>query len=432
MALRTWRALRRAAVCISSGAALSVALAACNESLDGSAGCPLACGNVSPQIQTITLNGIALDTTVPADLGLGSGTEMLLSNRGDTLDTRVIARFDTLPTVTLTSSGSTTSTAAISFVDSAYLRLHFDTTQVGATVPVTISAYDVDTTAGNDTSVATLAPLFTPERFIGSITFPFGKPTDTASIAIPSAFMLGKIQAHKRLRIGLRISSTQSASARILSTETLEGPEITMRISQDNTIAGIALTAYSTTPVDDKIVAGNLADFTLLVIGTLAPPDTILAVGGLPVERTYFRFNLPSLIVDSAIIVRATLVLTQAPGATPDQADTMLVYPSIVVAGGIVTDPGRAAQIISSTLVTMEPLVTHPEDIGVKEIEIAPVFPAWAVQNETEFPRAIVLRSGQEALSPQQARFYSSEALDPSKRPQLRISYTLRTRVGAP
>jgi hypothetical protein len=387
------------------------------------------CANDSSTIHTVVLNAISLDTTLAANLGLGSETLMLLSSRGDTLDTRVIVRFDTLPLITSTAADTT---VPITFVDSVYLRLRFDSLAAGATIPITISAYDVDTSATNDTAVAVLAPLFTPARFIGSKTFAPGTLVDTGSIALPRAFILGKIQGRQRLRIGLRISASQSVSARVLSTETLEGPYLTMRVSQDTSIAAVSQSAYSATPVDNKVVAGNISDFTLLVIGTPLPAGPYLAVGGLPVSRTYFRFNLPSLLVDSATVVRATLLLTQLPGATPDEADTMLVQPNIVVAGGVVADPGRAAQIFSSTLVTMEPLVTHPQDTGVKEVEVAPVFPAWALQNETNFPRAIVLRSGQENLSPQQALFYSSEATDTAKRPKLRISYTLRARVGTP
>lgn len=409
-------------------------MAACNESLDSSGGCPLVCANSQAQIQTVVLNGIALDMTVPADLGLGSESEMLLSNRGDTLDTRVIVRFDSLPIVANTNSSST---APITSVDSVYLHFWIDTSLAGPGVPVTIEAYDVDTSATNDTSVATLTALFTPGRFLGAKTFTAGTYPDTAIIALPNATILSKLQARQRLRIGLRIVPSQSsATARIYSTTDPRGrsPHLTMRVRQstDTLSTYVYLYPLSTTPADNKTVSSNLADFTLTVIGTPVPTGAYLAVGGLPVSRTYLRFNLPSMIVDSAIIVRATLVLTQVPGAIPDQADTMLIQPNIVLAGSIIDDPARAAQIISTAVARTEPLVTHPMDAGIKEIEIAPIFPYWALQNEANYPRAIVLHSGAEVLSPQQSLFWSSEAPDTANRPKLRISYTLRSRIGTP
>jgi hypothetical protein len=355
---------------------------------------------------------------------------MLLSSRGDTLDTRVVIRFDSLPLEAVHSASSST-LAPIDTVNNALLHLRLDSLAATAAVPVTISAYEVDTSATTDTSVATLTPLFVSQHFIGSKTFTAG--ADTVSIPILDTLVLARLKAGKPLRIGLRISANASVSTHVYATESLLTPTtLTFRVSADTTIPRVAIVPRSATPGNDKIVSGNLGDFTLIVVGTSVPSTSFLAVGGLPASRTYLRFNIPSRIIDSSIVVRATLLLTQFQNTSPDYADSMLVQPNIVVAGAVVTDTARAAQVISSRLVTMEPLVTFPQSSGIKEIEVAPVFPAWALQNESAFPRALVLRSAQEALSPQQALFYSSEALDPLVHPKLRISYTFRSRIGTP
>jgi hypothetical protein len=430
MGLLRWRALQGVSAAIGIGA-LSVLLAGCGENLDGSSGCPLVCNDVSSQIQTVTLDAITVDTTVPADLGLGTESLMLLSSRGDTLDTRVIIRFDSLPLEAVHSTSSST-LVLIDSVNTALLHLRFDSLAATATVPVTVSAYELDTSATPDTAVATLAPLFVPAHFIGAKTFAPGTLADTVSIPISDTLVLAKIKARTPLRIGLRISANKSVSAHVYATESGLPPALTFRVSADTTVPVVGLTPYSATPAEDKIVSGNQSDFTLIVIGTTTPSASFLAIGGLPASRTYLRFNIPLRLIDSSNVVRATLLLTQALSTSPDQTDSMLVQPNIGVAGATITDVGRAAQIISATLVTMEPLVTFPPSTGLKEIEVAPVFVAWALQQPSVFPRALVLRGGQEAIAPQQVLFYSSRAADPSVRPKLRISYTLRARIGTP
>ena len=430
MELERWRTFRGVAAVMGIGA-FSLLLAGCGESLDGSKGCPLVCDNVSAQLQTVTLDAVTIDATVPADLGLGTETFMLLSNRGDTLDTRVVVRFDSLPLEAQTTAASTT-VAPIDTVNTTLLHIRFDTIAATASVPVTVSVYDIDTSATTDTSVATLAPLFAQPHQIGSKTFAPGTLRDTVSIPISDALVLSKIKTGQPLRVGLRISSSKSVSAHVYAVESLQGPTLTFRVSADTTVPVIGLIPYSRTPVGDKIVSSNQSDFTLIVIGTPTPSPSLLAVGGLPASRTYFRFNVPLRIIDSSIVVRATLLLQQRPSVSPDQADSMLVVPNIVVAGAAVSDTGRAAQIISTRVVATEPLVTFPQSAGTKEIEVAPIFGVWALQDESAFPRAIVLRGGQEALAPQQALFYSSEATDTALRPKLRITYTLRARIGTP
>ncbi len=428
---REWT-LRRTAVVVAS-ATVMAGFAGCSENVDGTAGCPTVCTDVSSQIQTVTLDAVTTDTTVPANLGIGSESLMLLASRGDTLDTRVIVRFDTLPSQTQIRAGSDT-LVPITTVDSVYLKLQFDSLGAANTDSVTLTVYDVDTTAGNDTAVAVLAPLFSLARRITSQSYAPGKLVDTTRIKLPNALMLSKIQGGKPLRIGLRItaSHSHSVSARLLSSATIGGPQLTLRVSADTAIRDTTISPHSKTPMGDKIVAGNLSDFTLVVNGMPPPPATTLAIGGVPASRAYLRFNVPLRILDSSIVVRATLLLTQLPSASPGLADSMLVQPRVVVAGAAVTDPARAAQIISSTLVGTEPLVTFPHGSGVKEVEVAPLFRVWALQAEAAFPRALVLQSGQEGLSPQQALFYSSRAPDTTVHPKLRISYTLRARIGTP
>ncbi|PYO08122.1 MAG: hypothetical protein DMD30_08985, partial [Gemmatimonadetes bacterium] len=99
-------------------------------------------------------------------------------------------RFASLP-VRFVPAGDTSQ--LIKSVDIAYIQLRIDTLSIKGAEPVTIEAYDVDTTA-NDTSSAAILALFRPDRFISSQTFARAELTDTLKYYISNSALLAKIQ----------------------------------------------------------------------------------------------------------------------------------------------------------------------------------------------------------------------------------------------
>jgi hypothetical protein len=410
---------------------IGLAASGCTEKLDGSAGCPLTCVDQSVQIQTVTLDAVQVDSTVLGGLGKGTEQQMLVASRGDTLDTRAVIRFDTLPSKSKTSTADTG--IAIAYLDSAYLKLRVDSAAYAIGVPVTVGVYDVDdSTAVDDTSSSTVGPLFAPSRLIIEQQYAPGALVDSINIRLPGAFVLAKAKAHARLRLGLRATASKSVEFRILSQESGFGPTLSTRISPDTSVAAIVMAPYSVTPTTNLSIAQSLGDFTVVVKGTPPPPAGMLTVGGLPGTRAYLSFNVPPLISDSSLVVAATLVLTQEASASPDPTDSMSIEPYLVLAGPGVSDPSKAAQIVApATVLGLSPLKTPPGSSGVREVQIGPVFKYWGIQTAAELPRAIVLQSVQEDYSGQQVFFYSSSSA-PELRPKLRISYTPRSKVGVP
>jgi hypothetical protein len=216
-------------------AALFISFASCSENLDSSGVCSVLCPPVGGEIQNITIDAIALDTTVQALSGLGTEPGLLLASRGDTLDTRIVIRFDSLPK-TFTPTGDTAQ--SIATVDSAYVQLRLDTLAIKGTGPVTIEAYDVDTTA-NDTSAAAILALFRPDRFISSQTFARTELKDTVNYLISDSAVLAKIQSASRLRIGLRATGTTSSQLRFVSVEGGLPPILYFRATPDTATARI-------------------------------------------------------------------------------------------------------------------------------------------------------------------------------------------------
>ena len=408
-----------------SAGCLILALGSCSEKLDSSAACAILCPPVGGHVQNVTLDAVVLDTTVQSFSGLGAGPSLLLASRGDTLDARIIIRFDSLPSTFV--EGADTA-KAITLVDSAYILMRLDTTSIKGSDPVTIEAYDVDTTA-NDTSTAAVLALFRPDRFLSSQSFTRAQLTDSLRYFISNAAVLAKLQAKAPFRVGLRAVSPPSSQLRFQSSETISPPLLRFRVSADTAVRPIIVRPRSKTPADDAIAAANLADYTVFAVRPPAAPLSDLTVGGLPARRTYVRFDIPSSIIDSSTIVRATLLLNQLPNALLDPTDTVVILPALVVAGAAVTDPTKAAQIVTD--IALDTVVARPGDAGLKEIELARALLVWRSQKPAETPRAVILRTANEGGSALEIRFSSLEAAA-LLRPRLRISYTKQVPLGLP
>lgn len=413
--------------------ASSALLSSCSEKLSTEAGCPILCPDQSGTVQNVSLEATTLDTTVASASGVGTELGLLIAARGDSLDTRGIIRFDTLPS-RFRPLASDTTTKPVTSVDSAFLTMRVDTSALKLAGSVTIEAYDVDTTYASDSTVADtltapLLALFRPDRLIGSQTYTRAQIKDTLKYAISNAAVLDKSKAGKRLRIGLLAKSSSSVQIRIYSAEGSSPARLSYRVSPDTTVHPFLVSPYSRTPFGQTTVAGHLSDFTIIAKSPSPAPPQTLNMGGLPPTRIYMRFDIPRAILDSSTVVRAALVLTQIPNRTIDPADSVTLAPGLVLAGTAVTDPTRAAQILAE--ISLNPLRFAVGDSGTKAIELAPIFGYWRGLDAANTPRALVLRSASEGTSPLQARFFSMES-PAALRPRLLISFIRRTPLGLP
>jgi len=405
---------------------LTAIAAACTEKLDNSAGCPILCPDQGGAIETVTLDAISLDSTVSALTGQGTETSLLLANRGDTLDARAVIRFDSIP-ASFRRPGADTTAFDITAPDSVVLRMIIDTLGAKLPGPLTLDLYDVDTDAA-DTLIAPVAALFRSDRLIVSSTLEKTALKDTIRVTLPPSIIVAKKGG--RLRIGIRARSTGSVQVRLYSQEGATVPsQLTFRATPDTAVAKITVNPYSKTPANNPILATSLADYTLLVKGTPLGPPTALNVGGLPASRVYLRFNVPSFLIDSVDVIRATLLLTQIPNSGLDATDTVSIIPNVSLAAVAVTDVAKAAQI--TAIGSTDTLRVQPGGSGLRTLEVASIVNIWRFQKVAETPRAVVLISTREGQSPLEGRFFSIEAA-PSQRPRLRISYSTRNSTGLP
>jgi hypothetical protein len=419
-------------VLILLGFAVAVSLGACGEKLEAGAACPLLCPQQDVQLKDTTIEAIAVDSSLPGFPIIGEEEPLLLAARLDTLDTRVIFRFDSLPKTF--SHPSAPADSFVTHIDSATVRIILDTvTRVGVprlpTAPVTIELYDVDSPA--DTVAADLLPLFNSSRLLGSKTFaPESLAKDTLFLPVAPEAVLGKVVNATHLRIGLRLVASQSTQLRIHSSTA----PATLRFKPaSDTAVNVALLSH--TPTDSTLsqLRSDLADYVITAKNLAIPPAGTISMGGFPARRTYMRFDLPSKIVDSSTVVRATLTLTQFPMRTSAGAlDSFGIYPFPITAGAVLTDIPRLMRLINvNTLGAVDSLRVVPADSGTRRLELVNLVRVWKNTKPEQTQRALVLTIGAEGINPAIAAFFASEA-GAALRPRLQLTYVPRVTLGLP
>lgn len=417
-------------------------VAACSEDLESGAGCPALCPQQPIELRDTLVEAIVIDSTVAGFPAIGFEESLLLANHGDSLETRVIVRFDSLPGEYTAPNVSTPE--PITFVDSATIRLKLTYPLRDSTTTFTVLAYDVDTllppASTADTMVSTLAPLFRPERLLGSVTVTPNALTDsTIHVPISSERLLQIITDTARLRVGFAIQDGPSASVRLAGIGDASMLSVRFRVSADTTVPPFVVRPLSRTPTTESFTAAALADYQMTFRGPPpVPPTGLIAVGGAPGRRTYLRFDLPSGIVDSARVVRASLVLTQAPNlASPVRDDSVTVLPDVIVADSTITNLERLMRFTSRVFAVgteraaVPVLRLTPAGSGQHTVEMAALIAAWTGLAKKDIPRALVLRLEDEGQVGGMILFHSTEAAA-ELRPRLRLTYAPRLEFGLP
>jgi hypothetical protein len=410
------------------GGAVVAAIAACADNPEAGKSCPLLCPQQSITLRDTTVDAIVSDSTVNGLPSIGLETYMMLSSHRDTVDTRAIIRYDTIQQ-NYTKGGFD---STITHIDTAQLVMPIvrDTLHK-LSAPITIEAYNVDTTA-TDTVASILGALFRPNRFLGSKTFVPDSVTDTLRIPISTDTVLDRILKGTRLRVGLRVVSSAGVDLRVGTMQSTTPVTLRLKVSLDTSVTPLTVSPFSNTPVDQTFLSGPLADFTIVVKGNTVTPFGLIAVGGIPSRRTFFRFDVPSRIVDSTTVVRASLLLTQMPNRRISPRESIYVYPVPVLAGPTITDISSALQFIGvNGQFGLDSVTMAPADSGVRSFELVGLVRTWKGQSTSVSPRTVALRSGGEGSLPAEFDFFSTKAA-PALRPRLRITYIPPFPYGLP
>ncbi|HEY6218523.1 MAG TPA: hypothetical protein VIV65_00615, partial [Gemmatimonadaceae bacterium] len=413
-------------------AALATALivAACSEDVQGGSACPLLCPQDQPPLQEVILDAITYDTSIASFPDIGVEPTLILAHAGDTLDARIITRYDTLPTKYTFSGNDST----ITHLDSAWIqavRVPGDSVVKRIEDSATIEVYDV-TGAGNDTTAATLNAQFIPANKIGSLGLKAGDNPDTLRIPVDTNHVLARIQdsTHK-MRVGVRLVSTGSAELRLISQNLNQGLRLQIKPNMDTSVHTIDVGPSSDYPTALDNLRGALMDFGYVASGRAMPAAT-LRVGGLPSRRVLLKFKVPAAIVDSSAVIRATLFMTQRRAPVANGGDTIMMRPAVVLSSSLITNPHLALEFAGvQAQFPTDSVRLVPKDSGLRKIDVVQIVRSWRGQDTVKTPRAIALVLDGEGTQAAGIDFFSIEA-PVGVRPQLRITYATKPSSGRP
>jgi hypothetical protein len=412
--------------------AAAALFASCDEQLDSGMACPVLCPPATA-VRDTTILAVAMDTSLGNFPPLGAELRFFIATLGDTLETWGVIRYDSLPgTFRFANAAEDVPIVEVDTGSVLKLRLSTNDTLGG---PVTVELYDVDLGGPDDTDPAIAANAFIPERMISSQTFEAASLKDSLRVPVPPSWLLSKILTRppdNRARIGVRVAPTGQARLLAFTSNAGGAPLLEFRPSPDDTVALVTMGPRSKFPAE-PFVAEDLADYLIVAKAPPDPPFDVLRVGGMPPRRAYLRFDIPSSILDSASIVRATLLLTQRPSPfSPDSRDTVSLQQFAVTAGPSVTDISRALFFLSICAICRGDSVHFvPADSGVRAIEMIGLVRSWRSTNPNRTVRAMALRSAREGEDGRHADFFSIEAPF-DVRPRLRLTYVPKQQPGIP
>jgi len=411
---------------------LVLAITSCEERLESGLACPALCPQQVASLKDTTLYPVEFDTSITGFPATGNEPLLILVTMPGTFDARGIVRFDTIPPV-FRHKGAATDSELVA-IEKAFIKLRVakaDT--LGPDVTIEIYDVDVDTTgvgAVDDTTLAVLLPLFTPSRLLGARTFAAESLKDSVSIPIDSGRLIDKIRTPSigRLRIGIRAFGASPVSMAVFSTNGGASPLLFIRPSADTTVEDITLGAYSRTPADPT-TAAEVVDFQLIALAPPPPPPSTIRIGGTPGRRAYLRFNIPTEILDSSSVVRATLELTQRPNpGAPNASDTAGILPFELLTSSAITDVRRA---LSFKGFGLDSAATAPKDSGARSFEMIDAMRRWRFTTADRTPRAIAVQATREGISGWHVDFFSRTA-PLAVRPRLRVTYMPQPKPGLP
>jgi hypothetical protein len=419
--------------------ALLLALTACTEQTTAPGVCPDFCpGGQIGVVDTIFTDMIERDTAFSGYVEATGGEVMAVADVPGAVDSRAIFRMNAMPTSIVLHD---TTTSPI-IVDSARLQiqiLHRDTSATNLWLKLYRLPLDIDST----TTFAQVTPPFT-DSIVDSVNvnalLSAPKIGDTATVRIWGDTIQTDSAGHVLL-VGadsslILYTDLDTAQARFVAADSGR-VAFGYRVSPDsaNTIAlgtsdngrGPRLTWFfnfldsTSTKKDSSLSRGPI--FDSFVFNPPTPPiDSNLAIGGAPAARSLLRVKIPTLLRDSADVVRATLIMIPVgpvPGAPADSFT--------ILARAVIADLG-AKSPLSTNRDFFGTHVVHLNAADTLRMELTDLVRSWAL--DSTLASALMLGQAPEGGSYTQIRFYSTRA--PAFRPTLHITFVRRYAFGAP
>lgn len=270
---------------------------------------------------------------------------------------------------------------------------------------------DVDTT----TSFDDVSPFFDDSVRIGTVTVPDSITAGRVSAILPGDAFPTLVEDSLIAAVGLALT-TPSGFVDLGTLNADELNTILIRHVQVDTAGGFTEAQLDTTGVSmDNYVFPALPD----------QGDTELLVGGAPAARSILRSALPTDVVDSSNVLRATLLMVPSVQVIGAPSDTVFLQAQAVAA-----DVGAKSPVVEIDVDTLSfgranVLVGSADTV---RIDITHIVRSWGL--DASRPRSMMLLVGEEAATWAEFRLFSSAAA--AGGPILHVTYAPPIDRGLP
>lgn len=166
-----------------------------------------------------------------------------------------------------------------------------------------LALHEIPITVDSATSYGDMTSFFQDSTLVATLPVPDSLVKDTVAATFPAGALRHFGPDSLKIGIGVRISSPDPAFVSLASTDSVVSARITLFMQLDSTAGTTRVTRSESRILTFRTFVADSAGF---------PPPAGLAVGGTAGARAFVKLNLPASIVDSTLVVRATLLLPPA------------------------------------------------------------------------------------------------------------------------
>ncbi len=384
--------------------ALLLFAAACSaERVTAPGVCPQFCAGVSiTSRDTVLTTAVYGDSTYTGYVQPFTANELIITS-GGTNSRAVLRFFRLLDTIQINLND--TSRRPVVATDS--FRVMVVTGRRSRLTGLTLSLYRLPYTVDTTSTYTDVAPYFADSMFIRDFPVADSVTFDSLFISIPTTALAPVPGDSGRYALGIALKSPTPAYLALGAAEGFVGATLSRFVQVDS---------IPTVRAKRETVVSAALD-THIAPPTGAVPAGVLAIGGAPSARTFFRFNVPNAIIDSSNVVRATLLLIPAAPATGAPGDTLVLLPH-----GVSSDIGPKSPVqqavVDSSGITGARVV--PGSADTIKVDVTFLVQNWKSDSLPPV-RTIMVRQSPEGSSFGQVRFWSTN--DALRRPVLRVTY---------
>ncbi len=306
--------------------------------------------------------------------------EMQVVGPGGPAEARALLVF--VPFAAKYAGGDTTVKDSIMQTDSLRVRLNIVRRNTGVS-GVTLALHEIPITVDSATTYGDMDPYFQDSTLVATLTIPDSLVKDTVTATFPAAALRHFGPESLQVAIGVRISSPDPAFVALAASDSVPVAARVARFVQVDSSTG-------TTRVTRSDLWGLRFKTFVADPGGL-PQPTGLVVGGAAGARAFVKLNLPASLVDSTLVVRATLVWPPPQPVYGAPGDTLVLR---VVALG--SDFGSKSPVADTSLYggTVRVAVGGSDTVA---IDVTTILRLW--RGNAAVPRTVRLQLDPEAAS---------------------------------